>query len=330
MKPKVHASKSKISFAQSLRSCHESKSKISFAQSLRSCHASKMTTLLILTLLASIPAFGQGLGLKYQGPLGYYTTESQIFDAYNDRMDFDGDGVPELVLEQVNEQGKRIEFLVINQADQSVLWILDESVNEALGVHVPEEFPFTGFFSFSATDDEIRFAVFGGPRAGALKVIDPSTNEIFFEFPRSEGKTAATDTLRFAIFDVDGDDYPDLIVNDPATQTVQVWGIETTSTATEEDIEAALLSLFQSYPNPFRTSMTITYEVEQPGPVTVTVYDALGRKVKTLVDARQPAGSHAVAWDGRDAGGQPVAAGTYFYRLCVGEAVMSKQAIRVK
>ena len=290
----------------------------------------KMTTLLILTLLMSSPAFGQGLGLKYQGPLGYYTTESQIINAYRDRMDFDGDGTPELILERVNEQGKRIEFVVINQADQSVLWILDESVNEALGVHVPEEFPFTGFFPFSASDDEIRFAVFGRPRAGALKVIDPSTNEIFFEFPRNAGKAASTDTLRFAIFDVDGDDYADLIINDPATQTVQVWGTETTSTATEDDIEAALSHLLQNYPNPFRTSTTITYEVEQPGSVTVTVYDALGRKVKTLVDARQPVGSHAVVWDGRDAGGQPVAAGTYFYRLLVGEAARSKQAIRVK
>ena len=290
----------------------------------------KMTTLLILTLLVSSPAFGQGLGLKYQGPLGYYTTESQIINAYRDRMDFDGDGTPELILERVNEQGKRIEFVVINQADQSVLWILDESVNEALGVHVPEEFPFTGFFGFSATDEEIRLAVFGGPRAGALRVIDPSTNEIFFEFPRSEGKTASADTLRFAIFDVDGDDYPDLIVNDPATQTVQVWGTETTSTATEGDIEAALLRLFQSYPNPFRESTTITYEVEQAGPVTVTVYDALGRTVKRLVDGHQAVGSHAVVWDGRDAGDRAVAAGTYFYRLRVGEAAMSKQAILIK
>ncbi|MFQ5570717.1 MAG: FlgD immunoglobulin-like domain containing protein [Rhodothermales bacterium] len=89
-------------------------------------------------------------------------------------------------------------------------------------------------------------------------------------------------------------------------------------------------TLQQSYPNPFRTSTTITYDVEQPGPVTVTVYDALGRKVKTLVDAHQAVGSHAVVWDGREAGGQAVASGTYFYRLQVGEAVVIKQMVRVK
>lgn len=308
------------------------KSKITTSVGYASCHAGKMTMLLILALLVSAPAFGQRLFMKYQSAPGWQFEEEgkrRLFD-YNDRMDFDGDGRPEMVLEQVNEQGERIDLFVVDPEDLDVVWHLDEARLAALGVHVPEEFPFAGFFGFSASDDEIRFAVFGGPRAGALKVIDPSTNQIFFEFPQGAGKTASADTLRFAIFDVDGDDYPDLIVNDPATQTVQVWGAETTRTATEGDIEVALLRLFQSYPNPFRASTTITYEVEQAGPVTVTVYDALGRKVKTLVDGHQPVGSHAVVWDGRDAAGQPVAAGTYFYRLLVGEAVMSKQAIRVK
>ena len=305
MQPKVDASKSNI-------------------------HNSKMTTLFILTLLVSSPVFGQRLIKKYKSPPGYYTTESQIIDDYSNRMDFDGDGRPEMVLEQVNDQGVRIDLFVVDPEDLDVLWHLDEAELAELGVHVPEEFPIIGFFSFSASDDEVRVAVFGGSAAGVLIHIDPRSNQILFVFPENAGKAAGTDTLRFAIFDIDGDDYVDLIVSDPATQTVQVWGAQTTSTATEDDIEAALSHLLQNYPNPFRTSTTITYEVEQPGPVRVTVYDALGRKVKTLVDAQQPVGSHHVTWDGRDAGGQAVAAGTYFYRLRVGEAVMSKQAIRIK
>lgn len=189
---------------------------------------------------------------------------------------------------------------------------------------------FIGFFPFAASDDEIRVAVFGGRSVGVLKIIDPSTNQVLFVFPQSANKVGSMDELRFAILDVDGDEYPDLIVSDPETQTVQVWGAKATNTATEDEIEAALLHLFQNYPNPFRTSTTIAYEVEQPGPVTVIVYDALGRKVKTLVDAQQPVGSHAVVWDGRDAGGQPVASGIYFYRLRVGDTVSSKQALRVR
>ncbi len=114
---------------------------------------------------------------------------------------------------------------------------------------------------------------------------------------------------------------------DPAHHCV---GAEATNTATEEDIEAAQPSLFQSYPNPFRTTTTIAYAIEQPGPVTITVYDALGRAVKTLVDTHQPAGTHAVTWDGRDAGGKAVAAGMYVYHLRVGETTSSQQVIRVR
>ncbi|MEE8517671.1 MAG: FlgD immunoglobulin-like domain containing protein, partial [Dehalococcoidia bacterium] len=89
-------------------------------------------------------------------------------------------------------------------------------------------------------------------------------------------------------------------------------------------------ALHQNYPNPFLGSTTIAYDVERPGSVTLIVYDLLGHAVRTLVGEAQPVGSYQVAWDGRDAGGQPVSSGAYFYRLSVGDAVTSKQAIRVK
>ncbi len=291
-----------------------------------SYHASKPTVLLILTLLVSNSAFGQGLVNKYQSPPGFTLNRGGTVPGYSERMDFDGDGTPEIVLEQVNGQGVRIEHVVINHEEQ-VVWQLDEVELATLGV---ADLPFIGFFPFSASDDEVRVAVFGGRTAGVLIGVDPSTNQIIFTFPRNTGKVGSTDELRFAIFDIDGDNYPDLIVSDPETQTVQVWGAEAVGTAIEADIEAALRPLFQSYPNPFRTSTTIAYEVEQPGPVTIIVYDALGRKVKTLVDAWQPVGVHQVVWDGRDAGGQAVAAGIYFYRLRVGDTISSKQALRVR
>ncbi|MFQ5570719.1 MAG: T9SS type A sorting domain-containing protein [Rhodothermales bacterium] len=279
-------------------------------------------------LLISIPAFGQFVK-KYQSPSGFDLDLPGPLPEYEERMDFDGDGTLELVLEHVDDQGNPIDFVVINHEQQVVLWRLDESDLDAIVDAQTDPWGFIGFFPFSPTDD-VRVAVFGGRIAGFLQGVDPATNQTLFVFPRSANKSGSADELRYAIFDVDGDSYPDLIVSDPATQTVQVWGVETTSTATEEDIEAALLHLFQSYPNPFRESTTITYEVKQPGPVTVTVYDALGRKVKTLVDAQQVPGSHAVTWDGRDAGGQAVAAGIYFYRLRLGDTVYSKQTIRVK
>lgn len=73
----------------------------------------------------------------------------------------------------------------------------------------------------------------------------------------------------------------------------------------------------QNHPNPFRPATTIDYDVTATDRVEITIYDASGKLVRTLVDGEQTPGSHHVVWDGRDNGGADVAAGTYFYRLTV-------------
>jgi hypothetical protein len=83
----------------------------------------------------------------------------------------------------------------------------------------------------------------------------------------------------------------------------------------------AELVLRQNYPNPFNARTAIVYHLPnigaQPAPVKLTIYNALGRKVRTLVDKRQPPGEHIVYWDGLDEVSRPVASGVYFYTLNV-------------
>ncbi len=77
--------------------------------------------------------------------------------------------------------------------------------------------------------------------------------------------------------------------------------------------------LSSSYPNPFSHETTIQFGLPVPGHVELTIYDVVGRRVATLEDRQLPAGNHAIVWDGRNAAGQPVSSGTYFYRLNAGE-----------
>jgi len=70
--------------------------------------------------------------------------------------------------------------------------------------------------------------------------------------------------------------------------------------------------LYQNYPNPFNPATTIRFDVPSDGMVTLRVYDADGRLVRTLVDAVQKAGEKLVSWDGTNEGGQRVASGVYF------------------
>ena len=77
--------------------------------------------------------------------------------------------------------------------------------------------------------------------------------------------------------------------------------------------------LSQNVPNPFTEGTIIRYALPKNRWVKLTIYDAAGRKVKTLVNGLQTAGYKAVKWDGRDEMGRRVAPGTYFCRFQAGK-----------
>lgn len=85
------------------------------------------------------------------------------------------------------------------------------------------------------------------------------------------------------------------------------------------------LSLAQNYPNPFVERTLIEYTVERPGPVTLTVYDVLGREVAVLVDDVMSAGRHRVGFDAHN-----LASGVYVYRLSAGRRTHTKRMSLVR
>jgi len=74
-----------------------------------------------------------------------------------------------------------------------------------------------------------------------------------------------------------------------------------------------------NYPNPFNPRTRIDYDLAAPCRVRLEVFDARGRRVRTLVAAEQPAGRYHAVWTGDDDAGRPAASGLYFYRLRAGD-----------
>jgi len=68
-------------------------------------------------------------------------------------------------------------------------------------------------------------------------------------------------------------------------------------------------------PNPFAGRASVSFSLDRPGHVSIDVFDPAGRRVATLLDGVQGAGSHSLEWNGRAASGGPVAAGVYFVRM---------------
>ena len=88
------------------------------------------------------------------------------------------------------------------------------------------------------------------------------------------------------------------------------------TTGVEGQMIPKTFALYQNAPNPFGPGTTIRYDVPVgAGRVTIEVFDVRGRRVREILDAVVPSGKHVARWDGRDEGGQGVAAGVYYCRL---------------
>lgn len=74
-------------------------------------------------------------------------------------------------------------------------------------------------------------------------------------------------------------------------------------------------ALLPNFPNPFNPVTTIRYALPEAADVRLTIYNLLGQKVRTLVDARQNAGVFDVQWNGKNDRGISAGSGVYFYRL---------------
>ena len=89
-------------------------------------------------------------------------------------------------------------------------------------------------------------------------------------------------------------------------------------------------ALKPNYPNPFNPMTFITYDLAGDGEVNLSIYNIMGRKVKTLIDKYETAGRKATAWYGVDDNGHPLSAGMYFYRLTAGGQVFTKKMVLMK
>lgn len=91
----------------------------------------------------------------------------------------------------------------------------------------------------------------------------------------------------------------------------------------------------QNYPNPFNPETWIPYQLSESTDVTVSIYSMNGVLVRTLALGHQIAGvyqskSRAAYWDGRNALGEPVASGIYFYTLRTGDFTATRKMLILK
>ena len=98
------------------------------------------------------------------------------------------------------------------------------------------------------------------------------------------------------------------------------------------DTPSAGIVLEQNAPNPFGSTTRIAFGIDANAQarVSLEVFDAVGRRVRTLVTDELVSGTQTVGWDGRDDRGQAVASGVYFYRLTAPQGVVTRRMTLVR
>lgn len=82
--------------------------------------------------------------------------------------------------------------------------------------------------------------------------------------------------------------------------------------------------------NPGRGPLALRFGLAAPGHATLSVYDTAGRRVRVLAGGAFTAGTHALAWDGRDGAGRAAAPGLYFVRLEAAGFAAARRVVRTE
>ncbi len=162
---------------------------------------------------------------------------------------------------------------------------------------------------FSILKDGVELASFSD--TPSLRGRGTTSEETRYRFVDSKVKVGDVHQYQLRQTDLNG------TVHELGTVTLTI----TTAVAPRE------YSLSQNYPNPFNPTTVITYSLKESGEVRLELFDVLGRKVATLVSAKQEAGAYTYSFNAARYG---LSTGMYFYRLQSGGFVATKKMLLVK
>jgi hypothetical protein len=194
---------------------------------------------------------------------------------------------------------------------------------------------------FEYNPDEITFedVNWAEPFNNFMKeiIVDESGN---IQFAIAGASAVAEDgymaTLQFTIIDEDGLDYTDVRLVDLRINEEDVVKIASTATlsrslSTDDRIGIPdVFALKQNYPNPFNPVTRILYDIPDASFVTITIYDLLGRQVRTLVSRYEEPGFKSIVWNATNNRGMPVSAGMYLYSIKADEFRQTRKMLLLK
>ena len=225
-------------------------------------------------------------------PTGYFFTANYLLAAQVFQMTVDSVFT-----------GANIEETLIACSEEVANYFFADAA-EAIGAAV-------GAQLYSVYGTDLAAGAAAGPTATLLAIqdqcnyecgVDDSGHDFDFESYESTGRL---------VFEVDNVCMPDM-----TTQRVNTFWTNTALTELDEGAPvASKFELMGNYPNPFNPETKIRFSTEKNSQVKVTIYSILGEKVNVIQNSELKAGTYNISWRGKDAQGNKVPSGVYFYEV---------------
>ena len=157
---------------------------------------------------------------------------------------------------------------------------------------------------------------------GFSRFLDLTASDIYAEDP----EFADPEVFDFTVSDF----FASIATGDDGLVVGDLRWAPTTDVADQTSVVPLSYTLHQNYPNPFNPTTTIEYVLAADSKVTLSIYNIIGQKVRTLVDKRQIAGRQIVKWDGNNELGSRVVSGVYLYRIETDAFTKTKKMLLLK
>jgi hypothetical protein len=217
------------------------------------------------------------------------------------------------------------EFGLLSPADSTELVITSNDISQEMNLMVRWE-------SSSDVDGDVLIYQFvlGVDGTGAPVLIDTVLSDTVLNIPYQDlaeligmlGQTSIS--ADWAVFTTDGID---------TTISDDVWNILLDASGVlsiDGGVSPDKFALHQNYPNPFNPITQIRYDLPEDAMVNITIYDMMGRVVRTIVNSQQTVGYKSIQWNATNGYGKPVSAGIYLVQIQAGEYRNTKKMLFLK
>jgi hypothetical protein len=247
-------------------------------------------------------------GRNNVGQLGLIGGNGGAASNIGDASDEMGDNLPAVDLSSSSDATLPVELTSFNvlstRSDAVTLqWVTESEINN-LGFILDRRVPGTEWTEIATyiTHPELQ---------GQGSV----THQTIYSYTDNTVLSAETYDYRLADVDYDGN---------------KVYHSMTVMGVSPNDVVPETFTLYPAYPNPFNPTTNIRYDLPENALVSITIYDIMGRSIRSLVNSKQTAGYRSIQWNATNDAGSPVSAGLYLYTIQAGEFRQTKKMVLLK